>query len=1088
MRVDSDELVRGLNEPLARLYEQKDISSAIAVAQGVLALLGDVERPEPDEIVDERLIKLPNAERQDPWFQPHPWMRGERSAFELLDSNIRPIQAKLYWLQKKSRQQIAGSVHFTPNWEDHDYTRNDSFRVGIDFFLLPDGETLLVALSNRGNLRVVELHQRLSSTQHSIFSQWLDLRDTSTPEQLHTGLWNSFQIQSVNAEFYDGVSNSFNELLHHLEGIGRHHEEAKLFSSRLLGRLIFAWFLRKKNFIDEGVNYFEPQGIEPTSYYKTKLERLFFETLNLPIGDRKEHVLIDGRTALDISTPYLNGGLFSPQPSDWFDDESLTFPHGYFERLYGHFEKFNFTTDESSPDYEQVAIDPEMLGRVFESLLATQLSETGDSARKAKGAYYTPREIVAYMAKESLREYLVKAVDNHPRGLDAVSKLLDTRDQDWAIARSNSLRDIPSDLRPIMLSALDNLKAIDPACGSGAFPIGLLQLLFRTYSRLESRFDAYKTKLQIIQNNIFGVDIEPMAVEIARLRAWLSLVVEVEGKSVEPLPNLDFKFICANSLVSLDDNSTSLFVDTDLLDNLRDIRLSYFHATSPEAKRDLQLNYAALVSGDGMNDLDDLRTRQLRTFNPFDDSTPSQFFDPEQMFGVKDGFNIVLGNPPYLGEKGHKDVFRTVKDSRLGKKFSQAKMDYFYYFFHLALELAANQGVVCFITTNYYPKAPSAKLVRTEFKEKTNVLKLVDFHDLKIFQSALGQHNLITLLSKSEPNPDHLVQTCIAQRRGEADSTILNGILRWDDSATMYFSIKQSELYKGERLDISTRAGTSLDAVLDQLELSGTKLNALVNISNGLHTGADNVFVFEEIPEELSSDELVIEQYVKPLYKVSDLVRFGSKAPHKKVLYLPHAVELKHHPRLESYLLSHKEKLSSRAQIVRSKQSWFRLVWPRSQDLFEFAPKVVAPYSSRTNSFFYTDGQFYGSGDIYYLVGKGDISMRAICAILNSTVGLVWFRNRGKLKGDMIFFQGDSLGVFPIPSEVAGNRSLERLEVIVDKLQTMVATADDPHAQVNSTDYINLYEELDRIVFQMYGLTHQDIATIESEARELLMN
>jgi hypothetical protein len=315
--------------------------------------------------------------------------------------------------------------------------------------------------------------------------------------------------------------------------------------------------------------------------------------------------------------------------------------------------------------------------------LATQISETGDSARKAKGAYYTPREIVAFMARESLREYLIRATLDHPRAESAVTKLLDTSDQDWAIAKSNSIRDIPADLRARFLEALDSLKALDPACGSGAFPIGLLQILFKTYSRLETRFDPYRTKLQIIQNNIFGVDIEPMAVEISRLRAWLSLVVEVETQILEPLPNLDFKFICANSLVALDDNSASLFVDFGLIDNLRELRKEYFTATSPEAKRGLQSRYLHLIEGDGDNSLDDIRTRQLRSFNPFDDSAPSDFFDAEHMFGITEGFDIVLGNPPYIGEKGHRDVFATVRNSSLGRRFYLGKMDYFYFFFHI---------------------------------------------------------------------------------------------------------------------------------------------------------------------------------------------------------------------------------------------------------------------------------------------------------------------------------------------------------------------------------------------------------------------
>jgi hypothetical protein len=362
---------------------------------------------------------------------------------------------------------MAGAVHFTPNWEDAEWSRNDNYKVGIDFFLSPDSKSFHVALSNYGKLRVLELNERLTNTDIEVLQKWHNLASTDNLEVLHSTIWDSFKLQSVNAKFYNGVADAFTELHDHLVKIGKPEKDAKMFASRLLGRLIFIWFVRKMNLITSNIEYFAPSGQEQGEYYSQNLERLFFRTLNTPIDRRSTEA---GET-IDLDTPYLNGGLFSPRHDDWVG-EQLTFPEQFFTRLFEHFGNFNFTTDESTPEYEQVAIDPEMLGRVFESLLASQVEETGDQARKSKGTFYTPREIVSFMCKESVRSQLyIVASDERSKG--AVDRLLDTSDQEWAISASNNLREIPKDLQEKFWNSLRNLKTLDPACGSGAFPLGM---------------------------------------------------------------------------------------------------------------------------------------------------------------------------------------------------------------------------------------------------------------------------------------------------------------------------------------------------------------------------------------------------------------------------------------------------------------------------------------------------------------------------------------------------------------------------------------------------------------------------------------
>jgi type I restriction-modification system DNA methylase subunit len=715
--------VAEMNALLQELSSARDdavIEASMNVSFKMLELLTSENVDDAETIIGERILTLPNSERQDGWFQNHPWMAGAKSAFDLFDGHTSKIQAKFYWLRKRSSSNLVGAVHFTPNWEDHDYTRNENFKVGLDFFLTSDADGVIVALSNRGKVRVIELNSKLSNTQVQVLQNWWGLESLPLDE-LHAQIWESFRLQEVNSRFYRGVSEAFVQLHDSLVNQGRPEEDAKMFASRLLGRLIFVWFLRKMNLIDSSIGYFDASQ-DSGDYYRRALERLFFRTLNSRVDDRSSE-----SAQIDLTTPYLNGGLFSPRADDWYGDETLTFPQDFFVDLYAHFDEFNFTTDESTPEYEQVAIDPEMLGRVFESLLASQIEETGEQARKAKGAFYTPREIVAYMCRESVREYLTSALAEDARAAGAISKLIDTADHEWAINGSNSKRDIPKELQDRIGSALRGIKTIDPACGSGAFPLGLLQLLTKLQLRLDSRLDNYKLKLSILQDNIFGSDIEPMAVEISRLRSWLSLIVEEQGRTeIQPLPNLEFNFVCANSLAKLKDET--LFTDAALQSKLAALREKFFATSDPQEKAKLQQNYLDAISPDLFDEGIDERGGQLKTYNPFDSETVSSFFDAEYMFGISEGFDIVIGNPPYVKKEHFTPAqIRSLEDNFSEKleanpgRYRAWSDDLYVHFVFQGFELVKPGGVVNYITNDSFLGLSSKKRVRDLFAEKSLV-------------------------------------------------------------------------------------------------------------------------------------------------------------------------------------------------------------------------------------------------------------------------------------------------------------------------------------------------------------------------------
>ena len=577
-------------------------------------------------------------QKQRTWFHEHPESSSARAAFQHFKQDDCVVESKFFWFSEgATKQKISASTEFTSNWEDSDLTRIPSNKVGIDFFLTSDANSLLIVLSNRKKLRVMELHDHLSNTQKQIFEynllnaaeyDSLKNNDYTEPQQIiHSRLWNALQLKEVNKQFYSIIAKFFDDLVKTIENQGKNSEDAKQFSSRLLGRMLFIWFLRKMNIIHEEFGYFDLDDLSATEYYDKKIKLLFFNTLNTDIPNRIHS---------DHFTPYLNGGLFEPKDND-FVDEMISFPENYFKQLFDKFSEFNFTTDESSADFEMIAVDPEMLGQVFENLLASQNEDTGQSARKSSGAFYTPRDIVAFICKESLREYLYSKVENKTfhQGIDL---LIDYSDAEFLARKSTSGADLwginSKTVTQTILEALDNFKVIDPACGSGAFPMGMIQLLVRSYERLLKSFDPYELKLSIIENNIFGVDIEPMAIEISRLRAWLSVIIDEPDKTnIKPLPNLDFKFVCANSLISLSKDDETIFDDQDLDVKLSDIRQKYFNARVKSSKDNWQRKYYELTTGK-IELWESVRSEQLKSFDPFIVKKPASFFDSLFMFGV----------------------------------------------------------------------------------------------------------------------------------------------------------------------------------------------------------------------------------------------------------------------------------------------------------------------------------------------------------------------------------------------------------------------------------------------------------------------
>ena len=561
----------------------------------------------------------------------------------------------------------------------------------------------------------------------------------------------AFSVEPLNKEFYQKIAKAFYQLIGGKVSEGSKDKEYKAclklpdldtkkdhrtyqeFAVRFIGRTIFIWFLKNKT-SDAGLPLIPSEWLSSgkvgatKDYYHNLLEKLFFEILNTPIEDR-----IDSLPDEHTTIPFLNGGLFEPQNEDFYttvssgsykSSNTLKIPDTWILDLFEMLEQFNFTIDENTLTDMEVSIDPEMLGTIFENLLAEIDPDTEKSARKSTGSFYTPREIVDHMVVESLVAYLETISRLSP-------EVLKTLFQD------DEYEEQLLDHRTILLDAFDAVKILDPACGSGAYPMGALQKINLALQKLDPDATLWKEKqlskvenvqyrkalknkldnssvdyirkIGILQHSIYGVDIQPIATEISKLRGFLSLIVDEKIDDMAPnrgifhLPNLEFKFVTANSLQSLHDQTTKSThqkgvgfdfsgVSQDI-EELQDIRDQYLGSFGDEKDKlkDRYIETQSLIANKENSSKSaggNKKAKQIIQWNPFLHKK-ANWFDSKWMFGVE-SFDIVIGNPPWGAKiESHSSIQRF----GLGSNADSSE-----YFISLAFELANKlDGIVTLI-------------------------------------------------------------------------------------------------------------------------------------------------------------------------------------------------------------------------------------------------------------------------------------------------------------------------------------------------------------------------------------------------------
>ena len=898
----------------------------------------------------------------------------------------------------------------------------------------------------------------------------------------------------------------------------RAKKEARDFCKKLLGQIVFLYFLQKKgwlgasntdyqdgdkNFIQ---NFFKQAG-EKDTFYPVWLSKLFYDTLNEKRnGD--DFTMPNGKT---VKIPYLNGGLFEKENNKY---DFLVFPADLFTSLFEFFNRFNFTIYEDSPEEHTIAVDPEMLGHIFENLLEDN---------KDKGAFYTPKEIVQYMTQESLIEYLATHIGQNEK--EGISTFVKHKNKEFL--SDKVLKQIDR--------LLDDVKACDPAIGSGAFPMGLLQEIFMLKERIAfdlgfSVWSPATVKENIIQNSIYGVDIEKGAVDIAQLRFWLSLVVD-EDKP-KPLPNLAYKIVVGNSLVSkfgeeiieidweVEANTQFDMFGSELenqkswlLNEISKKQKQFFSASNKDKKkinkviRKLKLDILStqlelMIETRGAL-LDNSRKktkkqteawletegwkRAIKEINTLKkNDKPFEHFDwkldfPEilnPLVNENAGFDIVIGNPPYIKEYTNKSVFDGFRNS----KYYQGKMDLWYGFACVSIDLLKAKGVECFIAQNNWITSAGASIFRENVLTRTEIKLFTDFWNYKVFKSA-GIQTMVYLLQKTSPKETYPLKYSVLN-----DDTIkesqLTDFLRFDleqKYASKYTLKFQPKNYIDKLITFNN---PKINQVLKQILDNDSKYLKDDEVANGIHPHHDFINkkmkailgdsveigdgIFGLTERQLVSLELNEEEkkFVKRYY--SDTKHFskyfGEKIEDKFIIYT--TSDFKKPNSLDNYpnLKNHLNKFQ---KVITSDNKPYGLHRARKEHFFIGEKIAVQRKSPNEPVFTYLNFDSYLSA-AFYVIKTNRFNTKYLTALLNSSLVKFWLRYKGKMQGDN--FQVDKEPLVYIP--IIEPENVEPFVNLVDYILNLKSNKDILTHTDNKSISSHIESILDMMVYELYFTEH----------------
>lgn len=830
---------------------------------------------------------------------------------------------------------------------------------------------------------------------------------------------------------------------------------------KMMGRIVFLYFLQSKGWLAGNLHYMHDLFYDASDEVKGDfldevLEPMFFGLLNTKPVDRSSAPLVNGVGVKYIPNadeiPYLNGGLFQQEKIDEVDS---CFPAGMFQSLFDFFDSYNFTIDENDPNDAEVGVDPEMLGKIFENLLEDN---------KDKGAFYTPKEIVRYMCQESLTAYLQTDIDD-AEVKEHIANFVKTNDVE-------ELGGASSELAMSIDQKLIDVKICDPAIGSGAFPMGLLRELYACRKSIEifEEDNAADIKRHIIQNNIYGVDIEKGAVDIARLRFWLALIID--EKEPMPLPNLDFKIMQGNSLlesykgVDLDVTSKKLktgkdtkktrgvlslgFEETDVQKTIQDLVKSYFSITDHtlRAQRRQQIDKYVKdyikVCAEGNHEVQDA-VDKLEIPN-------DQFFLWHTYFAdvfEKGGFDIVIGNPPYVNVEGI-----SVEDKKIYKDtFTcfEKRADLFSLFLEMALtKLASASAVVTYIIPSIIHSNLSYKKLRNLFLDN-KWLSEVCYTGGKVFHAPTVDTTILRFCKSG--NKKIILKNAVDFENQQVSSV-----------PSDYFSLFQN------LISISDQKTNDLMGKLFNHDFP--RLDENFSVFQGIVTGNNPAFIFASEAEALSNG--IDKELLHPLCHGRDIERYAVRSRERRILYLNNSVNIETYPNTETWLAAFKDALSKRREAKNGAIQWYSLQWPRVKRELDLKEKILV--QNTRNEALKTricavldDKSVYGSQGVNFIIlNDVHVSLRYLLGILDST--LINYLFATKFLNLAIKAEYLKQLRIPIPSAVI----LKQLESLVSKVLEL--------KKVNiEADTTSLEYQIDFCVYHLYGLTYDEVLIVDPE-------
>ena len=617
----------------------------------------------------------------------------------------------------------------------------------------------------------------------------------------------------------------------------------------------------------------------------------------------------------------------------------------------------------------------------------------------------------------------------------------------------------------------------------------------------------YNLKRETIKNSIFACDLDPSAIDIARLRLWLSLVIDNQiydqnkeefGYSTKPkpLPNFDCNIICGDSLIDEFENIQLLTENNalknecvnrqrDILDpefnrminNLINLQTILYdekdHIEKESLKERINNIYNQIVEeqlAPYPNLVVKYRLAILKSSKPF---ILWQLYFPK-VFRDNGGFDIAIGNPPYIGESGHKELFRPVAATEFGKKYYQAKMDYFYFFFHKALNILKPGGFCALITTNYYLNAAGAKTLRSDFASRACIIKMLNFNELRIFQSALGQHNIITFLKKGTQGP---VKCCITERKGLGNTEILHSIMHWNDPKTKYFEINSGSLYDSGGNIVFHEEDTILQKMKElrnftfKKEEIGSGIDILqecvveehLKINPGLIPGK-GIFAIEsdEIPDlHFSEKEMKV---LKPYYTAEQIHKYAIVGKnHKWILYCDSSISdnIEDYPHL-------KQHLDQYCEVMTSDNAPYGLHRPRK--LLQFVgKKILSKRMTKEPCFTYADKDTFVTRAYMTIKPSENIDLYYLVGLCNSHLFYYWLFNNGKRKGKQL--QVDQAPLLELPLYIPNKNDQALISNTVADIILKVS---------EGKNYDELEKRLNEKVYKLYNLNESEINVVRS--------